>query len=182
MPPDHRPDCERLDTPRLSLRRPRAADAAAIFAYASDPDVTQYMSFPRHLTIDQTRAFLDFCDDEWARWPAGPYLIERRDDGRVMGGTGLGFESPWCASAGYLLAPWAWGQGYAAEALAAMVDVASASGVVRLYATCHVDHMRSRRVLEKTAFTREGLLRRYMVFPNLSPRPLDTWLYARILA
>ena len=116
---------ERIETARLVLRRPRLDDAAAIFArYASVPEVTHYLSFPRHVSIDQTRAFLDFCDDEWRRWPVGPYLIEHRHDGRLLGGTGLGFESPWCASTGYLLARDAWGQGFATEALAAMVVVA----------------------------------------------------------
>lgn len=172
---------ERIETARLVLRRPRPDDAAAIFAYASDPDVTRYMSFPRHLSLDQTRAFLDFSDDEWSRWPAGAYLVERREDGQVLGGTGLGFESPWRASTGYVLARHAWGQGYATEALQAMVGLAARTGVVRLYALCHVDHAASRRVLDKGGFACEGLLRRHTVFPNLGGVPCDTWSYSRIL-
>lgn len=181
-PSHHSPRPERLETARLVLRRPRAADAEAVFGrYASDPEVTRYMSFPRHLSIDQTRAFLEFSDDEWARWPIGPYLIEDRADGRLLGGTGLGFESPWRASTGYLLARDAWGRGYATEALAAMVELATATGVVRLYATCHLDHAASRRVLEKGGFSHEGVLRRSMLFPNLGEGPHDAHFYARIL-
>jgi ribosomal-protein-alanine N-acetyltransferase len=175
---------ERIETARLVLRRPRPDDAAAIFArYASVPEVTHYMSFARHVAIEQTRAFLDFCDDEWRRWPAGAYLIEHRADGRLLGGTGLGFESPWCASTGYLLAPDAWGQGFASEALAAMVALARDAGVVRLYAVCHVDHAASRRVLEKAGFAHEGVLRRSTLFPNLGAGgPHDAHCYARIFA
>ena len=174
---------ERIETARLVLRRPRHVDAAAIFArYASDAEVTRYMSFPRHVSVDQTRAFLDFSDDEWRRWPAGPYLIEHRADGRVLGGTGLGFESPWCASTGYLLARDAWGHGYASEALAAMVDLARRVGVIRLYAMCHIDHAASRRVLEKGGFAHEGVLRRSTLFPNLAGRgPHDAHCFARVL-
>lgn len=173
---------ERIETARLVLRRPRRDDAAAIFArYASVPEVTHYMSFARHVSIDQTRAFLDFCDDEWRRWPVGPYLIEHGEDGRLLGGTGLGFETPWCASTGYLLARDAWGQGFASEALAAMVVLARDAGVVRLYATCHVDHAASRRVLEKAGFAHEGVLRRSTLFPNLGAAgPHDAHYYARI--
>ncbi len=174
---------ERIETARLVLRRPRPADAAAIFArYASVPEVTHYMSFARHVSIDQTRAFLDFCADEWRRWPVGPYLIEHRDDGRLLGGTGLGFESPWCASTGYLLARDAWGQGIATEALAAMVVLARQAGVVRLYAMCHVDNAASRRVLEKGGFAHEGIVSNATTFPNLgAPGPQDAHCYARLL-
>ena len=174
----------RIETERLVLRRPRADDAETIFArYASDPEVTRYLSFPRHESIQQTRAFLDFSADEWRRWPVGPYLIEHRIDGRLLGGTGLAFESPWCASTGYLLAREAWGQGYATEAVGAMVDVARRAGVIRLYAMCHVDHGASRRVLEKAGFAHEGVLCRSTLFPNLDrPGPHDAHCYARILA
>ena len=70
---------ERIETARLVLRRPGGADAEAIFSsYASDPEVTRYLAWPRHLTIEATRRFLEFSDDEWTRWPAGPYVIEER--------------------------------------------------------------------------------------------------------
>jgi RimJ/RimL family protein N-acetyltransferase len=173
---------ERIETARLTLRRPVAADAEAIFAaYASDPDVTRYLAWPRHVTIEATRSFLEYCDDEWRRWPAGPYVIEDRTSGRLIGGTGLGFESPVRASTGYVLARDTWHRGYATEGLIAMVDLARQTGVVRLYALCHADHQASRRVLEKGGFTAEGLLRRHTVFPNLGPAPCDTWSYVRVL-
>ena len=49
---------ERLDTARLVLRRPLAADVDGIFhAYASDAAATRYLSWPRHHAIAQ--AMLD---------------------------------------------------------------------------------------------------------------------------
>jgi len=40
---------ERIETARLVLRRPTAADAEAIFnRYAGDSDVTRYLAWPRH--------------------------------------------------------------------------------------------------------------------------------------
>ncbi len=114
-----------IETPRLSLRRPRAADVDVIFArYASDPEVTRFVGWPRHRTVDDTRSFLSFSDDEWAKAPAGPYLIFARDTGRLLGSTGLIFETPYRAATGYVLAKDEWGRGYATEALDAMVSVA----------------------------------------------------------
>lgn len=173
---------DRIETARLRLRRPRAADADAVFSrYASDPEVTRFVGWPTHHSIKQTRAFLAFSEAEWARWPAGPYLIESRDDGRVIGGTGLNFETRYRAATGYVLAREAWGLGFATEALRAMVALAPELGVRRLHALCHPEHAASRHVLEKGGFDRESLLRRHTEFPNLQPgEPGDVLCYVRI--
>lgn len=172
-----------LVTDRLVLRRPEPRDAEAVFSrYASDPVVTRLMSFPTHRSVDDARGFVAFSDAEWARWPAGPFLIESRADGTLLGGTGLNFETPQRAMTGYLLAQDAWGRGYATEACGAMVTLARTLGVRRLYATCYAGHEASARVLEKCGFTREGLLRAHTVFPNLeTSEPQDVLMYARIL-
>jgi len=171
---------EAIETARLLLRRPQCADSADIFGrYASDPEVTHFLGWPRHETLADTAAFLDFSERHWQPWPAGPYLIFARSDGSLLGGTGLGFESPVCAATGYVLARDAWGQGYATEALGAMVDLARQLGVTRLYALCHREHRASARVLEKCGFKCEGVHRREAAFPNLaSQAPADILTYA----
>lgn len=171
-----------LETPRLRLRRPAAADAAAIFTrYASDPEVTRYLGWPTHSSIEDTRGFLAFSEAEWERWGAGPYLVLSREDGRLLGGTGVGFETSFRAATGYVFARDAWGRGYATEALGAIVSLAPGIGIRRLYALCHPEHHASWRVLEKCGFQREGLLRSHSEFPNLRPgEPADTLCYVRL--
>lgn len=143
--------------------------------------MTRFVGWPRHESVAETRAFLDFCDDEWNRAPAGPYLITSRGDGTLLGGTGLQFETPQRAVTGYVLARGSWGRGYATEALQTMVELARQLGVVRLYALCHTEHRVSWRVLEKCGFTREGTLRRYAEFPNLpEPGPADVFCYSLV--
>jgi RimJ/RimL family protein N-acetyltransferase len=172
---------ERIQTTRLRLRAPGPADAEAVFTrYASDPEVTRFLGWPRHDSVARTRAFLEWSEAEWARAGAGPYLIES-SDGRLLGGTGLGLETPFRAATGYVLARDAWGLGYATEALRAMVALASALRIERLQALCHPEHAASRHVLEKCGFTREGLLRRHSEFPNLEPgRASDAYCYVRL--
>jgi RimJ/RimL family protein N-acetyltransferase len=171
----------RIETTRLVLRPPEPADVQEIFdRYASDPDVTRYLGWPRHRSLADTQAFIGFSAAEWERWPAGPYLIRSRDDDRLLGGTGLGFERETIASTGYVLATDAWGRGYATEALAAMVELAGAIGVTRLYALCHPDHRASQRVLEKCGFVRDAGWSRPSEFPNLAPGVMqDVVCYAR---
>jgi [ribosomal protein S5]-alanine N-acetyltransferase len=174
---------EQIRTPRLVLRRPRASDAEAIFTrYASDPDVTRLVGWPRHTSVDDTRAFLQFDAGAWEQSPAASYLIEARDTGALLGSTGYLFEAPYRAMTGYVLAKDAWRFGYATEALQAVVVAAPALGVRRLFALCHHEHRASARVLEKCRFSLEGVLRRYAIFPNLDPNePQDVLCYAILL-
>ena len=161
---------ERIETARLVLTRPTAADAQAIFErYASDPAVTRYLAWPTHRSVDDTRLFIDFCESEWARSPSGPMLILSKEDGRLLGATGLSFDASGAATTGYVLARDAWGKGYATEALRAMVDLARSLGLLTLGAFCHPDHAPSIRVLEKCGFKPDSDTHAYTEFPNLTP-------------
>jgi len=142
-----------LPSPRLCFRRPAASDAEAIFSrYAGDSEVTTYLGWPRHRTVEQSRAFVAWSDGEWERAGVGPLLIESREDRRLLGSTGLMMDGPSSAAVGYLLARDAWGHGYATEALQAMVAWADERSIAHLYALCHPDHPATIRVLEKNGF------------------------------
>lgn len=160
---------EMLLTERLRLRRPTLADAEAIFArFAGDAEVTRYMSWPTHRHLDDTRAYLGWCDQEWARWPAGSYLIFSRErEGLLLGSTGLVFRRSDEATTGYVLARDAWGHGYATESLRAMIALARQIGLKRLEAVCHVDHTPSAHVMEKCGMQRDGVVMEHTEFPNL---------------
>lgn len=162
---------ETLLTERLRLRRPTPADAEAIFTrYSADSEVTRYMSWPTHKRLDDTRAYLAWCDNDWARWPAGPYLVFAREPpGLLLGGTGLTFHTPQEAVTGYVLARDSWGQGYATECLQTMIGLARKTGVRRLEAVCHLGHYASAHVMAKCGMRRQGILREYTEFPNLMP-------------
>ncbi len=160
--PDH------LTTARLLLRRPLRSDAELIYSrYASDPEVTKFLGWPRHTSIEDTQSFLDFSDQEWEGWPAGPYLIEEREHRRLLGGTGFNFEAPDRAMTGYVLAKEAWGFGYATEALNAITCLGDALEIGELFALCHRDHRASQRVLEKCGFVRQPKCVEGAHFPNL---------------
>ena len=163
-----------IETDRLMLTAPEPVDAGAIFErYASDPEVTRYLGWPRHQSLADTQGFVAFSAAEWERWPAGPYLICARGDGRLLGSTGLTFERPGEAITGYVLATDAWGHGYATEALHAMIDLARSLALVRIYAFCHPKHRASLRVLEKGGFTRDKGWSEQAQVPNLAPGVLQ---------
>jgi RimJ/RimL family protein N-acetyltransferase len=52
--------------------------------------------------------------------------------------------------------------------------------IFRISAVCDVDNVGSARVLEKSGCAREGVLRRWLVHPNVSDDPRDCYSYARV--
>jgi [ribosomal protein S5]-alanine N-acetyltransferase len=169
-------------TPRLTLRPPTQTDVPEVFRrIASDPQVTRFVGWPKHRSVDDTQAFVSFSRAEWVKWPVGPLLITAQSDGAILGSTGLAFETPYRASTGFVLAKEAWGSGFASEALSAVVRIAAAKNVQRLYALCYVGHEKSVRVLQRCGFSREGILHKYLEFPNLGTlEPQDVYCYAHI--
>jgi ribosomal-protein-alanine N-acetyltransferase len=165
-----------IGTPRLTLRQPTPEDEEAIFIYASDAEVTRYMSWPVHQGIEATRRFLELTLESWKREGVGAYLIER--DGAVVGSTGLDPSGEGVAATGYVLARYVWGKGYATEACRVMIDLGRSLGFVRVEANCHVDHTASARVLEKSGMRFEGIMRSKALFPNLSAEIQDVRCYA----
>lgn len=51
-------------------------------------------------------------------------------------------------------------------------------GIWRAQAYCAVENTASARVMEKAGMVRDGSLRRYAAFANVSPAPCDAHLYA----
>jgi ribosomal-protein-alanine N-acetyltransferase len=170
---------EQLSTARLILRRPTSRDAEGIYAYASDAETTRMMGWPRHRSLEDTRGFLSFAEEEWRRTGCGAYLV-CTSSGELLGSTGLHLATSTRAVIGYIFGRPYWGQGFATEAAAAMIELARALDIVRVEAAVVASHLASARVLEKIGMELEGVLRAYLVAPNLSPDPVDVRLYARI--
>jgi len=83
------------------------------------------------------------------------------------------------ADFGFVLARAYWGKGLMPEAISALVKITLAQpSIYRMEATCDFDNKASARALEKAGLSREGLLRRYIIHPNISPEPRDSLLYA----
>ena len=69
-----------------------------------------------------------------------------------------------------------------AEAAKTVVDWASnLEFIYRIWAVCDLENKASARVLEKVGMQREGILRRYIVHPNVSAEPRDCSVYSKIL-
>jgi RimJ/RimL family protein N-acetyltransferase len=173
------PPSTELHTERLRLRRPSPSDADAVYAWASDPEVVAYVGWPQHRQRSDTVAFLRAAMREFDEDGMITYLAERLEDGQVIGSAG--FVRDHGLQIGYVLArPW-WRQGYGTELARAMIDLAWARPEVhRVWAITDTQNVGSAKVLEKAGMTREGVLRRFGVHPNLGPTPRDCVVYAKV--
>ena len=170
-----------IGTPRLFLRPPTEADAQQIFTrYAHDPQVSRYMSWGPHRSVDNTREYLRRIVRENSEGICAGYLMFAREANELLGSIGGRFN-PLIIQWGYCLARDSWGQGFATEAARAFVAIAlDQPDIWRLQAFCDLENRASARVLEKAGLTLEGILRRYMVFPNLGDVPRDVYCYAKV--
>ncbi|MCO6042463.1 GNAT family N-acetyltransferase [Aeoliella sp. ICT_H6.2] len=169
---------DRIETQRLILRRPTMADARSIFEnYASNPRVTRYLCWPTHRSLADAERFLQMLEESMRRGEQFTWLIEHRAQRKVGGSIGVVLQGN-RAALGYCLAEELWGQGNTTEAAQAVVPLVwSLPGVERLEAVCHVEHLRSARVLEKIGLRYIGIDRHHSVLPALGRHRQDMLRY-----
>jgi len=174
---------ETFVTTRLTARRPRADDAPAVFAaYANDPDVTRYLSWAPYTRVELLADFLRDRAADWERPTSQHYawLLCLRGTDSPIGSIGL-MPDGGKVMCGYVLAKKFWGRGMMTEALTAVVEWAIAqTDVYRVWAYCDAANPASARVMEKSGLTREALLRRWHISPNIGTEPRDCIFCAKV--
>jgi Acetyltransferases, including N-acetylases of ribosomal proteins len=113
-----------IETARMTLDAPDAADAAAITAALSDFDVAGRLArVPWPYRPEHAAAFLAHCDAARTSGEAHVYGLRPKGERRLLGLVGLQ-GLPNDPEIGYWLVKDAWGRGYATEAGRAMLDLA----------------------------------------------------------
>jgi RimJ/RimL family protein N-acetyltransferase len=168
-----------LITERLTLRPPTLDDAQPFFtSYSQDPDVTRYLTWRPHESIEHTTDFIRRCISRWEDESAYPYAITETASGKVVGIIEARVRGHQ-VELGYVLAQDVWGTGYATEAVSAIKNWALAQPEIwRIWAYVDVENIASGRVLQKAGLEPEGVLRRFAVHPNVSDEPRDCWVFA----
>ena len=154
-----------LETKRLRLRMFTMDDAPALFRYASDPLVTQFITWETHTTLTDSQHFvrgvLDWYEDqEVAYW-----AIIHKEENRLIGSCGL-FDwqiRPARAELAFAMSQPYWGKGYTSEAVRTLMKLGFEDmRLNRIEGKCVVQNTASSRVMEKTGMTYEGTLRQYI--------------------
>jgi [ribosomal protein S5]-alanine N-acetyltransferase len=140
-----------LSTERLKLRRPRPEDAPAMHAILSDPQAMRYWSTPPHAEYAESEAWVAATIRAIASGECGDFFVER--DGYLIGKAGL-----WNGDEiGFLFSPAVRGQGYAREALGAVIAHAfGAGGRTQIRADVDPRNDRCLRLLTRLGFRETG--------------------------
>ncbi|MDO7842986.1 GNAT family N-acetyltransferase [Sphingomonas immobilis] len=146
-----------IATERLLLRVPEPRDRAALHAMWADPLVMADLGpIKDEAASDATIA----KHDGYRHEGLGFRVVERRSDGAMIGFCGLKRGESHLAIHGELEAGWTvaspfWGQGYAYEAMAAMLDWGWANTAdARIVAITSARNVKSQRLMEKLGMAR----------------------------
>lgn len=154
----------RLTTDRLLLRPLHAADAEALAAYRSDPDVARYQSWLTPYTVQDA---LSLIEDLGTADPTEPgwfqYGIELLQTGSLIGDLGVHLaENRQQAEIGFTLAAQQHGKGFGTEAVSRILDhLFDDRGLHKVSAECDARNSASAALLKRVGFRQEGRLREH---------------------
>ena len=162
-------------TSRLAAGLPSTADAEEAFqVYASDPEVTRWLSWKAYKEVEPMRVFLAARALAWDEGDGHlAWILRLKETGAIIGSIGVELSAH-SACFGYVLGRAHWGKGLTAEALNYLTHWALAQpSIYRAWAFCDAENEASARVMEKCGYEREGRLRRWHVCPTIGPEPRD---------
>ncbi len=152
-----------IETARLTLRRITTEDAQAMFDnWASDPAVTEFLSWQAHESVEATREIIRmwsdaYHDDTFYQWvivpktygePVGTISVISRDDTVAK------------AEIGYCIGRAWWHHGITSEALRAVMDyLFDEVGMNRIEAKHDIANPHSGGVMKKCGMRFEGVSR-----------------------
>ena len=157
-----------IETPRLILRDLHDSDAEALFFHYRERPENEYMLFGPFRTVDDAKTTVSWACTMQEDGKGFVRAVEDRESGDLIGVVDFVHQS-WSNGAAfrteisYDVSPEYWGQGLATEAVKALVYHVfnSYTEIIRVEAVVDTRNYRSVRVLLKSGFNLEGILRSY---------------------
>lgn len=157
-------DC--LLTKRLILRRLNKEDADSIFNnWANDPEVTKYMTWNAHKSVEDTKQILDTWLNEYKEPKTIRYGIVLKENNELIGAIDVVDYIDNNPEIGYCLSRKYWNKGYMTEACKAVVEYLFAIGYKTILIEADERNVGSNRVIEKVGFK----------FTNKETRPCSSF-------
>ncbi|KFN01896.1 N-acetyltransferase [Bacillus clarus] len=168
----------KLETERLLLRELTLLDAETMFRYFSKESVIRYFGMDSFENIEQAKTTIQTFRKRYEEGGVFRWGIEKKGTDQLIGTCGFHLINSHHkrAEIGYELDDTYWGQGYASEALQAILTYGFETlDFIRLAAVVYVENEASCNLLKKAGFQEEGLLRKYMIQNDVAH---DTVLYS----
>lgn len=150
------------ETERLILRKLTMDDAQDVFDYASNPEVSQYVTWETHRIIDDTIAFLEMTIAKYEQNINEDWGLVFKANGKLIGTCGFvnWNKQHHSAEIGYVLSQDYWNQGIMTEVVLELIRHGfEKMGLNRIEAHHMIDNNASGRVMQKAGMTLEGVIR-----------------------
>lgn len=150
-----------LETERLTLAPLVAEDAPYVYPFMSDPEVMAHWDRAAVEDPDEVAGAVAAQVEEMDQGKALYWAIRMTGTGRFIGYCEL-VDLDWRhhrGELGFIIAREDWGQGYATEAVKAVLAHCASRGLKRMIARTHVGDSRSEKLLLKLGFEQEGYLK-----------------------
>lgn len=144
-----------LETERLLLRKLEETDLNDIYNnWTSDPEVTEYLEWYAHESVEVTKMILDGWLKAYENEPCYRYGIVNKATNELMGMVDVvKFVNDSEPYIGYASGKRFWGNGYMSEALQALLIELRNDGYRKFHIWACRDNIASRRVIEKNGFS-----------------------------
>lgn len=143
-----------LVTERLILRHIRKDDTEQVFNnWANDPEVTKYMTWNAHESIEVTKEIMKHWLEEEEKSETHRFVISLKTTGELIGMIDVVDVQDNQAEIGYCSGRKYWGNGYMTEACKAFMQYLFNIGYQTLVIGADERNIGSNRVIEKCGFT-----------------------------
>jgi len=159
----------RLESERLLLRKITVEDVQDIFEYALIEEVTEFVPWYPHQTVQDSIEFIKFTDEKYLSDNWIVFGIELKENHKLIGTIDIrswdGINN--CADVGYVVSKNYWGKGIMTEALRRVIKFCFEElKLNRVEAHCEEENIGSWKVMEKCGMRHEGILREKVFMKN----------------
>lgn len=153
-----------LETKRLLLRKYKKEDMDDLYEYASDEEVTRYLTFETYKNMEDANQYIQTLLEKYRNGnEVSPWAIEWKQNHKMIGSIGINqwdIEN-YYIQIGYVLNKKYWNQGIMTEALKTVIDFAFKNmNIERIELTHDVRNIGSGKVMLKNGLKQEGILRK----------------------
>lgn len=163
-----------IETERLILRKLEISDLEQVYNnWCSDPKVSKYVTWDMHENIEQTKEYIKFKLGLYEKDYRFDWVVVIKETNEVIGEIdsvkqSLNYN---LVELGYCYGSKYWNNGYATEALSAVIRYLKEVALVEKVTACHIStNPASGRVMQKAGMNYDATLKEYVVDKNTKER------------
>lgn len=149
-----------IESERLLLRALSIKDAEDMFAFTSLPESSAFLRWNPHISVEEDRTFIQNAlrDEDSLYWG-----IQHKEMNKLIGNIHVYdiYYRDFRSEISYILHPRFYGNGFATEAVSAVIQYLFEQGLHRVQALCLDNHGQSEKLMVRCGMSYEGTLRSY---------------------